>query len=426
MLSGKKVALRAILLNYLLVGVLAASDDPVYDEPIVNETDRIVTEQEVTTPQTGSSSFGIPRRSSEVIRRIERDRLGELRDYATEEPKDPTDAFFESIEWGVVIEGELASNLNSNGSYRRETDAVFTADIGFLMHVGQKGTFYGLLEAGYGDGIDGRIPTLSCFNDEIEPDETLKFTELWYEQAFGHNESWRLRVGHLDLTTDFDTNNYANSGISQFNSTGFVANLTTEYPCPSFGFMLWRNFGEAVSVGAAYLASEGWNDVFRHGFGILETDLHLDLNGRPGNLRAFGWVGQTFEEYEGKTNSGWGINFDQEISHHLGVWGRVGQGDAELGCVCGHYSGGVQFQKFHCIRQRDVVGIGYGIAEPGDPWLEEDDYESGKEHFVEVYYRCVFNDFAHLSPFFQYVENPTGNKKAKSAFVSGLRGAFEI
>ncbi len=441
----RKAALHAAIFGGLMSGALVASDDPVYDRLIGNETESVAVEQSIITesPQT----LGVPRRSDEVIRRIERDRLGELRDYAEpEEAPDPAEAFFDSIEWGVVVEGELVSNMNKAESYRRQTDANYTADFGFLMHVTKRGTFYGLLEAGYGDALDGRIPTLAGFNDEIEGDENLKFTELWYEQAFGCNESWRFRIGHLDLTTDFDTNNYANSGISQFNSTGFVHNLTLgyEYACPSFGVMLWKDFGEAISVGAAYLSEDSeacfdpegnpkedsWTDIFHHGFGILETDFHLDAGGHEGNLRFYGWVSRS-EEYpensEGKrgTNAGWGANFDQELSHYLGVWGRYGMGNAAYGTVANYYSGGVQFQHFNACWHRDVIGIGYGIADPGDTVAEELE-EPGKEHFVEAYYRRVFNDFAHLSPYIQYVKNPMGDKAADSVFVLGLRGAFEI
>ncbi len=442
----KSSVAQAAILSGLLTGTLAASDDPVYDRLIGNETEPITTEQSLI-PERQPQSLGTPRRSDEVIRRIERDRLGELRDYGEpEEEPDPADAFFDSIEWGVVVEGELVSNLNKADSYRRQTDANYTADFGFLMHLGQRGTFYGLLEAGYGEALDGRIPTLSGFNDEIEGNQNLKFTELWYEHTFGCNDSWRFRIGHLDLTTDFDTNNYANSGISQFNSTAFVHNLTlgNEYACPSFGVMLWKDFGEAFSVGAAYLAEDSeccydeegvpkedsWTDVFHHGFGILEADFHLDAGGHEGNLRFYGWVSRS-EDYaftaEGKkgTTAGWGTNFDQELSYYMGVWGRFGYGDAEYNIVTKHYSGGVQFQHFNSCWQRDVIGVGYGISEPGDTIAEELG-DPNKEHFVEVYYRRVFNDFAHLSPYMQFVKNPLGDKEADSAFVLGLRGAFEI
>ncbi|MCR5359118.1 MAG: carbohydrate porin, partial [Thermoguttaceae bacterium] len=109
----------------------------------------------------------------------------------------------------------------------------------------------------------------------------------------------------------------------------------------------------------------------------------------------------------------------------LGVWGRFGYGDAEYNYVTKHYSGGVQFQHFNACWHRDVIGVGYGIAEPGDTVVEELG-DPDKEHFVEVYYRRVFNDFAHLSPFAQFVKNPLGDKESDSAFVLGLRGAFEI
>lgn len=438
-------ALQAAIFGSLFTGALMASDDPVYDRLIGNETEPIAAEQSIVTESP--QSLGVPRRSDEVIRRIERDRLGELRDYGQSEPADPADAFFDSIEWGVVVAGELASNMNKADSYRRQTDANYTADFGFLMHLGKRATFYGLLEAGYGYALDGRIPTLAGFNDEIEPDRNLKFTELWYEQLFGCNNCWRFRIGHLDLTTDFDTNNYANSGISQFNSTGFVHNLTVayEYACPAFGVMLWREFGEAVSVGAAYLAEDGeldidrdgipdgddtWHDIFHHGFGILETDLHFESDGHEGNLRLYGWVSRAGaypynEDGKKGTNAGWGSNFDQELSHYFGIWGRFGQGDAEYGIVSKHYSAGFQFQNFNACWMRDVIGVGYGIADPGD-WAEEEFENVGKEHFVEVYYRRVFNDFCHVSPYAQFVTHPEGDKDADDVFVLGLRGAFEI
>ncbi|MBR6480916.1 MAG: hypothetical protein IKT12_04365, partial [Thermoguttaceae bacterium] len=127
----KSSIIQAAILSGLLTGALAASDDPVYDRLIGNETESITTEQPLI-PEQQPQSLGTPRRSDEVIRRIERDRLGELRGYGQAEEQDPADAFFDSIEWGVVVEGELVSNMNKTDSYRRETDAVYTADFGFL------------------------------------------------------------------------------------------------------------------------------------------------------------------------------------------------------------------------------------------------------------------------------------------------------
>lgn len=414
------------------VGSVSASDGSALDLDAVKVEESLIREAPLQSSAGETFSLPTPQRSREVIRMIEHDPSGNYYwgngygDQQEAASQNSSDAILKSIEWGVVLEGELVGNVNSNTLYERQADAVFNANFGFLMHTGKKGTFYGLMEAGYGWGIDGHIATLHWFNDEIDTNHDLHFGQAWYEQAFGVDDCWRFRIGQIDASTSFDNNMYANSGISQFNASGLVINLVNEIPYKTFGGMLWRDFGKAMSVGAAYMSSYEWDDIFSDGAGILETDFHFTVNDRPMNFRVFGSVSRVYKRiYYDHVHYGWGISFDQELSHYLGIWSRVGQGSEKYNWAASHYSGGLHFQHFNPCHDEDVIGIGYSVAEAGGA-ITDDESDWGREHFLEAYYRRQLNDFSHLSPFVQYVKNPLGDEDAGSVLVLGLRAIFEI
>jgi len=338
-----------------------------------------------------------------------------------EEEEEEESDIWDQLEWELAAGGFLHGNVNSNENFRSQTDACFSVDIGCAAPIGKRGVLYGLAECGYGEGIDGRIETFSGFTDETDPDERLRITEFWYEHHFENN--WRLRVGQVDLTTDFDCNDYANTGFEQFNSTGFVNNLAFDVPDNTFGGMLWKDFNGVLAVGAGYQSTNEWDDAFDHGFGILEVDLNTNLAGLPGVWRFYGWLNNS-TDYEDKTNTGWGGSFNQDLSPRLGLWARVGFQDKNLNDYDTHISGGLEFHKFNPMRENDVIGIGYGILTLTPDYRDSLETESGNENFLESYYRFQLNDYSHLAPYVQWVKNPLGNRESGDVFVVGLRGAI--
>lgn len=341
-------------------------------------------------------------------------------------------SYWKRIEWGLIVDGIVQGNTGSSASWDSQTDAVYGLDLEALFPAGEKGSFYMKLEAGGGEGLDGRIPTFSGFNDHAwGPSDGIEFTELWYQHKFldGH---FRGIVGKIDLTNEFDTNQYANCEHEQFLSSGFINNLATEFPDNSFGGMFFWEPSERFTVGLGVQNNSGWDDVFHDVFAILEIGWHPVFNCHQGNYRFFGWTSShsAFEDEEGVlseafTNRGWGLSFDQEITHHFGIWGRYSQQcNEDFNDIKAHASCGFQFMNFYW-RPDDTFGVAYGLAQITDA-MRDSLENAGDESHIEIYYRCVLRDFFAVTPNVQWVKNPGGNADEEEVFVLGLRGTFSM
>lgn len=339
-------------------------------------------------------------------------------------------SYWEKIEWGVIADGVLHGNTGGS-CWKDEADAVYSFDVEALFPCSENGAAYFLLEAGGGEGVDGRIATFSGFNDHSTSKEDIELSELWYEQKWfdGH---LRGRAGKIDLTTDFDTNSYANCEHEQFLSGGFINNLAAEIPENSFGGMLWYEPTEKIAVGAGYQSNNEWDDVFHDGFGMLELDWKPVFFEHPGNYRIYGWASahkEVQDEENGEiivnpyTNYGWGFSLDQEITSHFGLWMRFGsQRNKEFNAFKSHTTLGAQFMNFGS-RTEDAVGIAYGITELADAYAESLE-NHGEEHHVEIYYRAKIHKFISLTPNIQWLKNPEGDADRGGVTVLGLRGTF--
>ncbi len=347
------------------------------------------------------------------------------------EAEEEEPSFWHRMEWGLTVDGIVQGNTGSSDSWESQTDAVYGLDLEATFNAWDNGSFYALLEAGGGEGVDGRIPTFSAFNDHAWGEDGIEFTEVWYEHKFldGH---FRGRLGKIDLTTDFDTNAYANDEHEQFLSSGFINNLALDIPDNSFGGMLWWEPGERFTVGLGVQNNSGWDDVLHNVFAILEIGWHPVFNCHQGNYRFFGWTSAHSESEnedgtlnEAYNNRGWGVSFDQEITYHFGIWGRYSQQlNEDFNDIKAHTSFGFQFMNFH-FRPDDTFGVGYGLAEITDALRDSLD-NAGNESHLEIYYRCQVRDWLAITPNVQWVKNPGGNADENDVVVVGFRGTFSM
>ena len=229
---------------------------------------------------------------------------------------------------GVLQGSSGADSLSSEGDV---ADASTSIDAEITARVGEKGLVYAHFEAGLGEGIDGEVPALSGFNDDADDDASARLTELWYEHRW-RQEGPRLRIGTVDLSTDFDANAVANSETDQFLSGGFVNSAVIEFPSHNcFGMMLWTSAGERLDIGVGLAEADAdWEDVFDKPFAILELDFKLDPGGRRGHCRLYGWwngldhVHLTDAARTEEKGYGLGISLDQVVSEAVTVFARYG------------------------------------------------------------------------------------------------------
>ncbi|MDO4551231.1 MAG: carbohydrate porin [Planctomycetia bacterium] len=326
----------------------------------------------------------------------------------TEENKaEEEKSFLEKIEWAFGVNGTLqGSSSSKNSGFDDGTDGTFSADLELVAPIMENGSFYMIVEVGNGAGIDERIPTFSGFNDDADDNLDIHVTEIWYEHQW-FSGRLRGRVGMVDLTTDFDCNEYANDENSQFLSTGFVNNLTLAVPENSFGGMLWFSLTERLEIGAGYCETNTeWEDLFNNGFGIFEIHYKSCFCGRHGNIRLYGWCNASKENVSWnddlhEDNYGWGISFDQELTDTLGVFFRYGTQNKEVSPVASSLSLGIQWKQCWLCRHNDAVGIAYGCAclsRDYENIMQNEMPNMDDEHHLEVYYLCQVNDYVTITP----------------------------
>lgn len=358
-----------------------------------------------------------------------KDRLESIE--ATNDGHTSDDAWYDNIEIAVGMTGVLqgssgAGNLSADGDI---TDASGSVDIELMAPVGDSGTFYVLMESGSGDGLDGDIATLSGLNDDGDDDSNLRVTEAWYEQTF--NDIFRVRVGKVDLTTDFDTNAVANSETDQFLSSGFINNLAVEFPDDNgFGGMLWISPSELVDVGIGVAdADADWDNAFENLFVIAEVDFKPVFGELQGNYRIFGWYnGKDHDDLTSSStdeqNLGFGVSFDQQLNDIFTAFARASWQRGEVSQVEVAWSAGFSVSGSVFGRDDDTLGFACGMAMIGSDWEDmdaADGIDSGDEGHLEVFYNYAVNDHVVVSPDVQFVTNANGDSDSDNFAVFGLR-----
>jgi len=242
------------------------------------------------------------------------------------------------------------------------------------------------------------------------------------------------RMGKLDLTAEFDTNEVAGDETAQFLGSGFCGNPTFAAPDNDFGAILAYTYDEKLSLRFGFADSDDVHD--RGGkfaddlFFVGELGLSIELFGQKGNYRAFVWYEDTKlpelldDTKADSPGAGWGLSCDQGIVEGVTAFFRLGMADEEHYEVETWASGGLELGGGLWGRGDDAVGLAYGVAMLGgdaEDVLETAGTNSDNEHHVELYYRFKMNDNMELSPSVQFVGNPGGDADADGVTVFGVR-----
>ena len=344
-------------------------------------------------------------------------------------PKVPANAVLNDqiqLQGGLTV---VASSLSASDD-NEGIDGTMSVDLELTVATSKSGKAYVLLEAGGGSGIDAKAPTFSGFNDDADDDHNVRATEVWYEHVFG--ERVRLRGGKVDLSTDFDTNEVANSETDQFLSTGFVNNLAVEFPDDNgLGMMLWIAPHDLIDIGFGFADTDAdWDNIFGTHFSIVELGFKPRVFERQGNYRVYGW--HNSKDHERLTdagitddaNYGFGISADQEIAEGVTLFARYGHQQGSVVPVEHAWSAGLQLEGVIGRRPDDAIGLAYGKAIVGDDWKTvnpENLADFGNEHHLEFYYSVKINRFLSLSPNLQWVKHSNGNKDHDNHWAGALR-----
>jgi high affinity Mn2+ porin len=264
-------------------------------------------------------------------------------------------------------------------------------------------------------------------------ENAVNFKEARYEyhHFVGGIRRFRLVVGQLDLTKDFDTNQFANDQAFQFLAPIFNNSIAIDWGGQAnfFGPGIVASYYPTPFVGfsAGYYQGEGiFEDLVNHPFMIVEGDVRVRPFGLLGNYRVYAWERDTLHPTQRdltvfrSRNRGAGLSFDQKVSGSLGVWTRFGVQDARVSQFDKSASIGVEWVGPLESRLNDVWGSGYGVTVVSSQYRARTGFNE-VEHYLETYYRIVTHKNFHVSPDLQYIINPGGNGAERSVFIYGVR-----
>jgi hypothetical protein len=257
----------------------------------------------------------------------------------------------------------------------------------------------------------------------------LYLAKTFYQQQLRLGEGYAVgRVGILDLSDYFDTNEFANNEARQFLSSALVTSAAYKSAISAPGLMVEyhrevrgaRVNGAVVRLGYGLSRTER---AFTSPLWTGELELQTALHGYRGHWRAGGTLGNVAGFGSVK---GFHLNFDQWFSGSLGMFGRyafsnASAGSLALGPVRQSYSLG--WQRRFVDREDRVSAWALGFSQ-AFPILREAPLAS--ERVLETYYRWQLTQNFALTPDFQLVLGSGGRPKRGVQPVFGLRANFGL
>lgn len=349
---------------------------------------------------------------------------------------------------GITI---VAQGIDYNGS---KGAGSVSADVLMESPIGKHGMAVIIFDIQRGAGIQN-IPVFFTApnenatgpNNDIESfnNDQIHIAQLYYEHNFIN--SLVVSVGQLDPTVYFDTNVLSNNERTDFLANEFANNPTIEFGGTDnfYGPGVRVAYAPAKYVNITAGAFEGngdYIDMFHNPFFITEVDFKFEPFGKEGNYRVYYWNRQGRTSVTSTANpndvnllkaenKGVGVSIDQVVTDFAGVWLRAGIQREKVAQFDSYIGGGINIRGDSFNRPKDVIGLGYGAAFIGKDYKDfkmtsSPNFESGVEHYIELYYNMAIEDAQqfhgfHISPDIQYVINPGGDGKAAKLFIYGIR-----
>jgi hypothetical protein len=336
----------------------------------------------------------------------------------------------------TIVQGVL-NNEEAFGGNRAE--GSMSADLFIESEIVPRGFLLFRMDVLQGDGLT-RLPPLFTNpdgtptgpNNDVEgwsSSDTLHINEVRYEQFFA-GDKFRVSVGHLDLTSYFDENEFANKETFQFIAPIFCNNIAIDWGGNAnfFGPGLVLNYHpiELIEGSIGYFEGDGdYTDLFDHPFIAGQIELEPRIRGLEGHYSFMVWTRYTPHPrildpaQTDSKNSGFAISFDQELSEKVGIWVRFGTQRGEVAQFDRHASLGVQVKDPMGVES-DVLGVAFGSTFISKEYKQASGLNQN-EYYGEVYYNASLARNVNLSPDIQYVVHPGGNGDINNIFIYGLR-----
>ena len=280
-----------------------------------------------------------------------------------------------------------------------------------------------------------------------------------------------LTVGNISTPDIFDNNLYAHDARTQFLNWAFYTHIASDFAADGRGYTWgaaleyykddWAfrigQFAQPKESNGLYLE----HSLTRHGATQMEIEHSHDILGRPGKVRLFAFRNHAkmanFDEalaYQranaeaapdlanvrrNQNKIGAGINIEQAVTEHIGVFGRFGFNNGktetyQFAEADRSISGGVSVKGTQWGREHDTVGVAVAHTDIsaahrnylaagglgafiGDGQLPH--YRA--ERLFEAYYNVALTSHASLAADYQHISNPAYNADRGPVNIYAMR-----
>jgi high affinity Mn2+ porin len=282
-----------------------------------------------------------------------------------------------------------------------------------------------------------------------------------------------LIFGKFGIADFFDANSYSHDPRSQFFNWGLMSNGGWDYPANVRGYT-WGMVAEygtpslkiraaSVMVPTEANGNEMDTNIGQANSNALEIEVPYKLGNRKGIVRGLAFLtyahmgnyDQAVQEDPntpditttrryGRNKYGFGLNVEQAIGDHAGLFARLSWNDGKNETwafteIDRSFSIGILTAGDSWKRPQDHFGLATVIsglsphhreylAEGGLGFILGDGaLKYGKEWVTEIYYNVnLFHEGFFLTPNYQFVSNPGFNRERGPAHVIGIRAHVEF
>jgi len=333
-----------------------------------------------------------------------------------------------------------------SGSY----DLHLFLDFGKMKLIDDAG-FFMETKGSWSDGINpNKVGALFNVNSDAGDDHVIFVKKWWYWQKFAEKKV-ELRLGMLETNKDlFDVSSYANHEDKDFINRGSIRNATIPHRTGIGAFVKFQPaewfYTQFATLDAQFQdRTTGFNSAFHDEPWFMvysETGVSPKWKSAkgpmPGNLRVGVWYDPNpktkFEDtgtaetktgdvgyYFGADQLVWKERADEKDTQGLGVFARYGHAHADRNKITDYWSVGGSYRGLVPERDRDATGLAVSQSILSDRYADERHAGADRETAYELYYAYEATPWCIISPHFQVITNPGGDKDDRDAIVGGVR-----
>ncbi|TPG56198.1 carbohydrate porin [Sphingomonas glacialis] len=381
-------------------------------------------------------------------------------------------------ERGVDVSARYASETayNPTGGKHQAITETGQFDIGAKVDMGklvglEGGTLQATLTWRRGDNLSdvAGLNTLQQVQEVYGRGQTVRVTELWYEQKIG--DSVELKLGRTNPGSDFAVFSchfqnltfcgaqpgnlvgdywqnwpvgqwgtrlhvdvrpgvYVQAGVYEVNPLNLKNNFFVARWHGATGVLIpfeagWTHGGDGGHVGSYKVG--GWYTTANG------SDVYLDINRRPivvtglaplEHSGRYGGYVSVQQQITGKSKDGKSLD-------GLGVFANFTQTDRATAVTDNQAVVGVFYKGLATWLPGDVLGVAFGRTNVNGRAADADRLVPGTpvrdaEYAAEIYYSVTPLPWLELQPNVQWIHHPGGVRSADEVVVLGLKGAITL